>query len=85
MNEIPMKKTFFTKLVNKYYERNKEKLWKEARERYQNRSEEEKGKKRPKKDVKKEEEKEKEKNVSVLSSDIRNVSRSYLSIEEIII
>ena len=81
MNKIPMKKT---KIVNKYYQRNKEKLWKEARQIYQNRSEEEKGKKWPKKDVKKEEEEEKEKNVSVLSSGIRNVSRSYLSIEKII-
>ena len=33
-------------MVNKYYQRNKEKLQKEARERYQNLSEEEKEKKR---------------------------------------
>ena len=33
-------------MVNKYYKKNKEKLQKEARERYQNLSEEEKDKKR---------------------------------------
>ena len=33
-------------MVNKYYQKNKEKLQKEARERYQNLSEEEKDKKR---------------------------------------
>ena len=33
-------------MVNKYYEKNKEKLQKEARGRYQNLSEEEKAKKR---------------------------------------
>ena len=31
--------------MNKYYQKNKEKLWKETRERYQNLSEEEKEKK----------------------------------------
>ena len=35
-------------MVNKYYQKHKEKLWKEARERYQNRSEEEKDKRRKK-------------------------------------
>ena len=33
-------------MTNDYYQKNKEKLWKEARERYQNLSEEEKDKKR---------------------------------------
>ena len=36
------------KMVNKYYKKNKEKLQKEARERYQNLSEEEKEKRRKK-------------------------------------
>ena len=35
-------------MVNKYYQKNKEKLWKEAREKYQNLSEEEKEKNRKK-------------------------------------
>ena len=35
-------------MVNKYYEKHKERLQKEARETYQNRSEEEKDKKRKK-------------------------------------
>ena len=33
-------------MVKKYYQKHKEKLWKEARERYQNLSEEEKEKRR---------------------------------------
>ena len=36
------------KIVNKYYQKNKEKLRKEARKKYQNLSEEEKGKRRKK-------------------------------------
>ena len=41
-------------MVNKYYQKNKEKLPKEARERYQNLSEEEKEKRRkkPRTDIK---------------------------------
>ena len=35
-------------MANKYYQKRKERLWKEARERYQNLSEEEKGKRRKK-------------------------------------
>ena len=48
MKKILMKKFFFLyiKMVNTYYQKNKEKLQKEARERYQNLSEEEKNKKR---------------------------------------
>ena len=70
-------------MVNKYYQKHKENLRKEAPERYQNLSEEEKdkGKKRLEKDVKILLKKKKKKGVSI----IRNVSRSYLNIEEIII
>ena len=35
-------------MANKYYQKHKERLWKEALERYQNLSEEEKGKRRKK-------------------------------------
>ena len=38
----------YIQVVNNYYQKHKEKLWKEARERYQNRSEEEKDKRRKK-------------------------------------
>ena len=38
----------YIKIVNKYYQKNKEKLWKEACQRYQNLSGEEKDKKRKK-------------------------------------
>ena len=41
-------------MVNKYYQKHKERLQREARERYQNSSEEQKtkGEKKPKKDIK---------------------------------
>ena len=48
MKKILMKKFFFflcTKMVNKFTKKNKEKLQKEERERYQNLSQEEKEKK----------------------------------------
>ena len=38
----------YIKILNKYYQKQKEKLWKEARERYQNLSEEAKNKRRKK-------------------------------------
>ena len=38
-------------MVNKYYQKHKERLWKEACERYQNLSEEEKDKRQKKKDM----------------------------------
>ena len=70
-------------MVNKYYQKYKERLLKEACERYQNLSEEEKEKrrKRPEKVIKILLKKEKKKVFSI----IKNVKRSYLSIEEIII
>ena len=70
-------------MVNKYYQKHKPRLRKEARERYQNLSKEEKDKrqKRPEKDIKILLKKKKKKGVSI----IRNVSKIYLSIEEIII
>ena len=70
-------------MVNKYYQKHKEKLQKEARERYQNHSEEEKtkGEKKLEKGLKILLKKKKKKGVSI----IRNVSKRYLSIEEIII
>ena len=70
-------------MTNKYYQKHKEKLRKEAREIYQNLSEEEKtkGEKRAKKGIKILLNIKKEKSVNI----IRNVSRSYLSIEGIII
>ena len=70
-------------MSNKYYQKHKEKLRKEAREIYQNLSEEEKnkGEKRAKKGIKILLNIKKEKSVNI----IRNVSRSYLSIEGIII
>ena len=73
----------YINVVNKYYQKHKENLGKEAPERYQDLSEEEKdkGKKRLEKDVKILLKKKKKKGVSI----IRNVSRSYLNIEEIII
>ena len=40
------------KLVNKYYQKHKERLWKETRERHQNLSEEKKDKKQKKKESK---------------------------------
>ena len=71
-------------MVNKYYQKHKEKLRKEARGRYQNLSEEEKNKRQNKararhQNFTKEEEQEKGINI------IRNVSRSYLRIEKIAI
>ena len=70
-------------MVNKYYQKYKERLLKEACERYQNLSQKEKEerRKRPEKDIKILLKKEKKKVVSI----IKNVKRSYLSIEEIII
>ena len=70
-------------MVNKYYQKHKERLRKESRERNQNLSEEEKDKKKKKtkKGPRKFTEENKEKGVSI----IRNVRRSYLTIEEIII
>ena len=59
-------------MVNKNYQKHKERLQKEAREN---------GEKRPKKDIKVLLEKKKKRGVSI----IRNISGSYLSIEEIII
>ena len=68
-------------MVNKYYQKHKERLRKEVHERYQNLSEEEKDKKRRKvreryqnftKEIKK-------KGISI----IKNIKRSYLIIEEI--
>ena len=69
-------------MVNKYYQKTKEKLRKEACETYENLSEEEKtkGKKRLEKDIKMLRKKNKKKGVSIL----RKVSKSYLSIEGII-
>ena len=55
----------YIKMVNEYYQKHKERLQKETRERYQNLSEEERNKKGV--------------------STIRNVGRSCLSIEEIVI
>ena len=82
MNKILMKKikqyffiTFFfvfLKMVNKYYQKRKERLRKKARERYKNLSEEEKDKRWKKV----------REGTKFL---LKNVSRSYLSIEEIII
>ena len=70
-------------MSNKYYQKHKEKLRKEAREIYQNLSEEEKtkGEKRAEKGIKILLNIKKEKSVNI----IRNISRSYLSIEGIII
>ena len=69
-------------MVNKYYQKHKERLRKESRERNQNLSEEEKDKKKKtKKGPRKFTEENKEKGVSI----IRNIRRSYLTIEEIII
>ena len=63
-------------MVNKYYQKHKERLQKEARERYENLSEEEKDKK-----LKNAQEGKKKKVVSI----IRKVRRSYLTITKIII
>ena len=73
----------YVKMVNKHYQKHKERLWKEAQERYENLSKEEKtkGEKKLEKDIKLSLKKKKKKGVSI----IRNLSRSYLSIEEIII
>ena len=73
----------YVKVVNKYYQKHKEKLQKEVRERYQNLSDEEKDKRRKKarERYKIFLKKKKKKGISI----IRDESRSYLSIEEIII
>ena len=71
-------------MVNNYYQKHKERLQKEARERYQNLSEEEKDKRRKKTRERyqnfTDEEKEK-KNINI----IWKVKRSYLTIDENII
>ena len=67
-------------MVIKYYQKHKEKIRKEARERYKNLSEEEKDK-RQKKRYQNFTEEEKEKGLTIF----RNVRRSYLTVEEIII
>ena len=67
-------------MVIKYYQKHKEKIRKEARERYKNLSEEEKDK-RQKKRYQNFTEEEKEKGLNIF----RNVRRSYLTVEEIII
>ena len=73
----------YIQVVNNYYQKHKEKLWKEARERYQNLSEKKKIKdeKRLQKDIKILLKKKKKKGVSI----IRKVRRSYPTIEETII
>ena len=71
-------------MKNNYYQKHKEKLRKEAREIYQIKRKDKKGAKRKKRleaDIKIFLKNKKKKSVSI----IRNVSRSYLSIEEIII
>ena len=70
-------------MVNNYYQKHKERLRKEARERYKNllKEKKEKGEKRPEKDIKISFKKKNKKGISI----IRNVTRSYLSIEDIII
>ena len=62
-------------MVNKYYEKHKERLQKEARETYQNRSEEEKDKKRKKSRERYQNftEGKKRKNPSVLSGSKQNL------------
>ena len=67
-------------MVIKYYQKHKEKIRKEVRERYKNLSEEEKDK-RQKKRYQNFTEEEKEKGLNIF----RNVRRSYLTVEEIII
>ena len=67
-------------MENKYYQKHKERLQNEARERYHNLSEEEKTK-GEKEILKFCRRKKRKKGVSI----IRNISRSYLNIEEIII
>ena len=68
-------------MVHKYYQKHNKRLRKEAPERYENLSEEEKDKRRLEKDIKILLMKEKKQSVSI----IRSKSRSYLSMEEIII
>ena len=69
-------------MVNKYYQKHKEKLLKEARARYRNISEEEKDNRQKKARERYQNfTEEGKKGVSL----IKNVSRSHLSIEEIII
>ena len=69
-------------MVNKYYQKHKERLQKEARGRYQNflKKKNKKVEKRPEKDIKILLKRKKKKGVSI----IKNVSRSYLNIEEVI-
>ena len=68
-------------MVIKYYQKHKEKIRKEARERYKNLSEEEKDKRQKKNDIKSLLKKKKKKGLNIF----RNVRRSYLTVEEIII
>ena len=69
-------------MVNKHYQKHKERLWKEARERYQSLSEEGKdNKKKLKKEVKMFLKTKKKKGINI----IRNIKISYASKEEIII
>ena len=69
-------------MLNKYYQKNKERLRKEARERYQNllKNKTIKGEKSLEKDIKILQKNKKKKGVSI----IKNVKRTYLTIEEII-
>ena len=71
------------KMVNNFYQKHKERLWKEACERYSNISEKEKekGEKRLEKDIKILLEKKKKRGINIMW----NIRRSYLAIEEIII
>ena len=68
-------------MVIKYYQTHKEKIRKEARERYKNLSEEEKDKRQKKNNIKSLLKKKKKKGLNIF----RNVRRSYLTVEEIII
>ena len=69
------------KMVDSHYQKLKERLWKEACERYQELSEEEKGK-RQRKARERDQHLTEEEEKSVII--IMNVRRTYLSIEEII-
>ena len=70
-------------MVNTYHQKHKERLRNEAHERYKNLSEQEKDKRRKKAQERYQNftEEEKKKSTTI----IRNISRSYLSTEEIII
>ena len=68
----------YIKMVNNYYQKHEERLRKEAREKYQNFSEKENGKRQKKT-------RERCQNFTEGVSIIRNIRKSYLSIEIIII